>query len=110
MASLNCLCISLPTSIQRECSRNCIYSRLLKRTLDKNKIPFDYSGTDGSKITNVYIRGINNIYEFDYGEMSGWMYKVNGKFPDTSCGNYVLKSGDVIEWLYTKDIGNDLED
>ena len=83
---------------------------VLKRTLDKNKIPFDYSGTDGSKITNVYIRGINNIYEFDYGEMSGWMYKVNGKFPDTSCGNYVLKSGDVIEWLYTKDIGNDLED
>ena len=83
---------------------------MLKRTLDKNKIPFDYSGTDGSKITNVYIRGINNIYEFDYGEMSGWMYKVNGKFPDTSCGNYVLKSGDVIEWLYTKDIGNDLED
>ena len=45
----------------------------------------------------------------DYGEMSGWMYRVNGEFPDVGCGAYQLRDGDVIEWLYTREIGRDLE-
>jgi len=57
---------------------------------------------------SVYIEGINNLYEFDCGELSGWMYKVNGWFPNYGCSQYKLKQGDVIEWVYTCDLGNDV--
>ena len=48
-----------------------------------------------------YIEGINNLYEFDCGEESGWMYKVNGWFPNYGCSKYELHDGDVIVWCYT---------
>lgn len=57
----------------------------------------------------VYISGINYIYELEYGDLSGWMYYVNGKSPSVSCDEYVLSDGDRIEWLYTCNIGNDLK-
>lgn len=56
----------------------------------------------------AYIAGIEYLYEFDYGDLSGWMYKVNGEFPDVGCQGYVLHDGDRIEWLYTRNIGKDL--
>ena len=31
---------------------------------------------------STYIEGIHNFYEFDGGELSGWMYRVNGTFPN----------------------------
>jgi len=57
---------------------------------------------------SVYIREINNLEEFDCGELSGWMYKVNGVFPNYGCSAYTLGQGDVIEWVYTCDLGNDV--
>ena len=57
---------------------------------------------------SAYIEGINNLYEFDCGELSGWMYKVNGWFPNYGCSRYQLKEGDVIEWVYTCDLGVDV--
>ena len=57
----------------------------------------------------AYIEAINNIYAFDAGDLSGWMYRVNGEFPSFSSSQYVLTPGDVIEWLYTLDLGRDLE-
>ncbi len=57
--------------------------------------------------STVYVRGINNLFEFDKGSKSGWLYEVNGKFPDRSCGTYAVKPGDVINWKYTEDLGND---
>ncbi|UOY91710.1 DUF4430 domain-containing protein [Ectobacillus sp. JY-23] len=57
---------------------------------------------------SAYIEGINNIYEFDCGELSGWMYKVNGWFPNYGSSRYKLKNGDVIEWVYTCDLGRDV--
>ena len=50
---------------------------------------------------SVYIEGINNIYEFDCGELSGWLYKVNNESPGVGCSLYKLKDGDVVEWIYT---------
>ena len=70
----------------------------------KNKIQIDY---DSSNET-VYIKGINGLYEFDCGELSGWMYKVNGETPNVGCSGYKLKDGDIIEWVYTANIGKDL--
>lgn len=55
-----------------------------------------------------YIEGINYLYEFDAGEQSGWMYKVNGAFPNYGCSDYVLADGDSIVWAYTCDMGRDL--
>ncbi len=57
---------------------------------------------------NAYIAGINYLYELQYGDLSGWMYRVNGEFPSVGCNEYVLHEGDSIEWLYTCNIGNDL--
>lgn len=41
---------------------------------------------------SAYIEGINNLYEFDCGSLSGWMYKVNEWFPNYGCSRYVLKT------------------
>lgn len=58
---------------------------------------------------SAYIEGINNIYEFDCGEMSGWEYCVNGVFPNYGCSQYVLSDGDEIKLLYTCELGADVE-
>ena len=58
----------------------------------------------------IYVAGINYLYELDFGDLSGWIYHVNGFAPPVGCGEYVLEDGDKIEWLYSCDIGNDLRD
>lgn len=50
---------------------------------------------------SYYVEGINNLYEFDCGEMSGWIYKVNGESPNYGCSEYELEDGDTILWSYT---------
>ena len=55
----------------------------------------------------AYISGINYLYEHDFGDLSGWVYKVNGEMPSVGCAGYVLKDKDIIEWCYTLDLGND---
>ena len=57
---------------------------------------------------SAYIEGIGNLYEFDCGELSGWSYKVNGTFPGYGCSQYQLSDGDVVEWVYTCDLGKDV--
>lgn len=57
---------------------------------------------------SAYIEGIANLYEFDCGSLSGWMYSVNGSFPNYGCSAYTLSDGDVIEFLYTCDLGKDV--
>ncbi|MDO4489069.1 MAG: DUF4430 domain-containing protein [Eubacteriales bacterium] len=52
---------------------------------------------DGS---GSYVSGINGLNEFDKGAQSGWMYKVNGKFPTVTADNYELKRNDSITWVY----------
>ncbi|MBE6023892.1 MAG: DUF4430 domain-containing protein [Cellulosilyticum sp.] len=79
---------------------------VLVRATKNHKIHMEYTGSDVYK-TN-YIEGINNLYEFDCGPLSGWMYRVNGVFPNYGCSNYVLEKGDVIEWVYTCDLGKDV--
>lgn len=77
---------------------------VMSRASDQYKFHMEYSGTNGAQ----YIEGINNLYEFDGGRWSGWMYSVNGWYPNYGCGQYALKDGDVIEWHYTCDLGKDL--
>ena len=49
----------------------------------------------------TYIRGIHYLYEKDCGTSSGWMYRVNGVFPDHSVDMQKVEENDVIEFLYT---------
>ncbi len=57
---------------------------------------------------SIYIEGIGNIYEFDCGSLSGWMYSVNDEFPMFGSSEYVLKDGDRIVFAYTCDMGTDV--
>lgn len=57
---------------------------------------------------SAYIEGIHNLYEFDCGSLSGWMYRVNGWYPNYGCSRYVLEDGDIVEWRYTCDLGHDV--
>ena len=57
----------------------------------------------------VYVKGLANLYEFDYGDLSGWMFCVNGGSAQTGSGDYKLSAGDKVEWLYTTELGRDLE-
>jgi len=56
----------------------------------------------------VYVEAIDGFGEFDDGELSGWMYKVNDVFPNKSSSLYVLGNGDRVEWVYTRDLGRDV--
>lgn len=80
--------------------------QLLKREMKDSKIHMEFEDTP--VFNSAYIEGINNLYEFDCGELSGWMYKVNGWFPNYGCSRYQLKEGDVVEWVYTCDLGRDV--
>ena len=57
---------------------------------------------------SAYIEGIHNLYEFDCGALSGWMYRVNGWYPNYGCSRYQLQDGDTVEWRFTCDLGNDI--
>jgi len=57
---------------------------------------------------SAYIEAINNIYEFDIGELSGWMYSINGWYPSYGSSRYQLSPGDIIEWRYTCNQGRDI--
>ncbi len=57
---------------------------------------------------NGYVRGLAYLYEFDAGDISGWMYYVNGESPSVMSSEYKLAPGDRIEWLYTCELGRDI--
>lgn len=81
------------------CTDQCTYCK-------KNGIHLDYVYTPG--YDNYYIRGIHQIYEKDCGTQSGWMYSVNGVFPNYGCSEYKVREGDIIQFSYTCDLGEDL--
>ena len=80
-----------------------VFDILVKITRKKG-IHMEYRGSG----SNTYIEGINNLYEFDGGSNSGWMYSVNGVYPNYGVGAYKVKSSDVIKFNYTCNLGADL--
>ena len=79
---------------------------VLQRVCIENNIHMEASWTP--MYNSAYIEGIHNLYEFDCGALSGWMYKVNGWYPNYGCSRYQLQDGDVVEWRFTCDLGNDI--
>ena len=79
---------------------------VLQRAAKSHSIHMEYSYTPG--FGSHYIEGINNLYEFDCGAGSGWMYFVNGVKSNYGVSKYTVKAGDVIQFKYTCDSGFDL--
>lgn len=79
---------------------------VLKRVCKEKNIHLEFSWTP--IYNSAYIEGINNLYEFDCGNLSGWMYRVNGWYPNYGCSRYKLVDGEVIEWRFTCDLGKDI--
>lgn len=85
---------------------------VLQRVCETGGIQLEYSWTP--LYDSYYIEGINHLYEFDCGPESGWMYRVNGEFPNYGCSSYEVKDGDSILWCYTceglgTDVGAEME-
>lgn len=79
---------------------------ILRRICDENSIQMEASYTPA--FSSYYVEGINNLYEFDCGQGSGWMYSVNGVFPNYGCSSYKPASNDKIAFRYTCELGYDL--
>ncbi len=81
---------------------------LLEKATKENQIQMEYQGADGNAYGSAYIQGINHLYEFSCGQLSGWMYVVNDDVPNYGVSKYSLKDGDKIAFRYTCDLGKDL--
>lgn len=79
---------------------------ILERAAKYNRIQLEYSGIRSAG--SLYIRGISNIYEFSCGPLSGWQFAVNGDIIGVGADSYTLRDGDLVEWIYTCDLGRDL--
>lgn len=80
---------------------------ILRRICDENNIQMEASYT--TSFSSYYVEGINNLYEFDCGQISGWMYSVNGVFPNYGCSSYKPVNNDKIAFRYTCELGYDLQ-
>lgn len=80
---------------------------ILRRICDENSIQMEASYTPA--FSSYYVEGINNLYEFDCGQGSGWMYSVNGVFPNYGCSSYKPANNDEIAFRYTCELGYDLQ-
>lgn len=76
---------------------------ILTEAARKHGLHVDASGLGES----VYVRGIGQLYEQEHGELSGWVYYVNGTSPSMGCGSYELADGDEILFDYSLTLGND---
>ena len=79
---------------------------VLQRVCRENRIQMESKWTP--LYESAYIQGIHNLYEFDVGSGSGWMYSVNDWYPNYGCSRYTVQPGDVICWVYTCDLGQDV--
>ena len=63
-----------------------------------------YTATRQKGTYIVSVSGVKGaLGEKEYGERSGWMYRVNGKVPDVYMGACPLHDGDVIQVFYSRD-------
>lgn len=72
----------------------------------KYEIQMEHAGGSGDL---AYVNGIHYLYEFVNGDLSGWVYTVNGVQPSIGCGAYKPDPGDEIVWHYTLELGEDIQ-
>ena len=81
---------------------------VLQQVTRDNKIHLEFS--ESPLYESAYIEGINNLYELDCGDLSGWMICINGEFPNYGSSNCFFEDGAVVEWMYSCDLGQDVGD
>lgn len=79
---------------------------ILAEATRSHKIHMETKGVDEL----VYVEGIAYLYELQFGDLSGWIYSVNGKTASVGCGTHTLSDGDIIEWHYTLNLGKDISE
>ena len=84
---------------ENACTDNCKYCKA-------SGVQIEYTYTPA--FNNYYIEGIHQIYEKDCGTQSGWMYSVNGVFPDVGTSSYTVSPDDVIVFSFTCNMGEDI--
>ena len=67
----------------------------VEKALSLNGIPYTNVGN--------YISKIKGLGEFDNGDLSGWMYTLNGSYPLKGVEEQILKNNDTIIFHYTDD-------
>ena len=67
------------------------YDALVAAADDVNASDSDYG---------MYVAGVNGLAAGDFGDMSGWMFEVNGEMAEVGCSEYQLADGDVVTWTY----------
>ena len=77
---------------------------VFKSVLAENNYKYDAKGT---YVSAIITPDGEKISELDYGEYSGWLYKVNGKLPNVVMSAYGLSDGDEVLFYYTKDYNKD---
>jgi hypothetical protein len=92
-----------PTSIEIHESMSVL--EVLLACAKQKGISLNYSGTG----MMAYVIGIEGLNERDRGDLSGWVYRVNGVMAQKSAGSFIVKDGDKIEWLYSLNLGRDVE-
>ena len=63
---------------------------------EEKNIPVAFTG---SKST-AYVTSIGGLASGQHGDMSGWIYTLNGESIMTPCGKCILNPGDKVEWKY----------
>lgn len=74
---------------------------ILVQAARKHSLHLDATGAGEA----MYVRGIGHLYEMEYGDLSGWNYRVRGSIPSMGCAAYTLSDGDEIVWEYTLTVG-----
>ena len=83
-----------------------VYDLLEKGLEDLN---VDHKSSFSTQYDSVYVSGVqipgsdDYLEEFSNGSLSGWMYHVNGYYPDKGVDKYYLEDGDVVVFHYTDD-------
>lgn len=72
---------------------------VLRRACEAADIALEFSFTP--LYNSYYVEGIGNLYEFDCGEQSGWVYAVNGEYANYASSAHPLADGDTVVWRYT---------
>ena len=68
--------------------------QVVLRTLQEQKLQYEQDSSG-------FLCAIGSLYNGDAGELSGWLYTVNGEQPMVASSDYAVQEGDEIRFFYT---------
>lgn len=89
-----------------EISRDCTAGDATKLACQIHSIALD------SEVSSygLFVKGISGVENSMFGDMSYWLFRVNGETPEVGADYVTLNDGDIVEWVYTCNGGDDLVD